>query len=57
MMKTLRHLNMLLESLEAWRAATVVSLKEGDEKTFLENATEIKQLRERLNKRLNNNDK
>jgi hypothetical protein len=57
MTEILREFNMLLSSLEAWRTAMIVDLKEGEEKTFLKEALEVKQLRERLNKRLNNNDK
>ena len=57
MTETLREFNMLLASLEAWRTAQIVRLKEGEEKTFLKEALEVKQLRERLNKRLNSNDK
>ena len=57
MTEILRECNMLLSSLEAWRTAMIVDLKEGEEKTFLKEALEVKQLRERLNKRLNSNDK
>ena len=57
MTEILREFNMLLSSLEAWRTAQSVRLKEGKEKTFLKEALEVKQLRERLNKRLNSNDK
>ena len=57
MTEILREFNMLLSSLEAWRTAMIVDLKEGEEKTFLKGALEVKQLRERLNKRLNSNDK
>ena len=57
MTQILRQFNMLLSNLEAWRTAQIVDLKEGEEKTFLKEALEVKQLRERLNKRLNSNDK